>query len=257
MNPEEVDSGRVNNHGFEGLTASPDGKNLYALLQAATHQDGGESKSTERYTRMVQYSLNFGRPSLVGEYVVPLPTYASGKKPNVAPQSEIHYISPTQFAILARDSNAGHGAASSTSLYRHADIFDISGATNIKGAKYDCANCTVAPGGVLDPSINPATYCSFLDYNNNAQLRRFGLHNGGAQDADLLNEKWESLAFVPVNESGSDGEYFLFSMSDNDFITQNGYYNSGRDEYKDSSGFNLDSQMLVFRVSLPAGASPS
>jgi len=56
----------------------------------------------------------------------------------------------------------------------------------------------------------------------NSQLNRFYLHNGGAQDNGLLNEKWESLALVPVTPSndGSDGNFFLFSMSDNDFITQ-------------------------------------
>jgi len=60
------------------------------------------------------------------------------------------------------------------------------------------------------------------DYNVNSQLNRFYLHNGGAQDNGLLNEKWESLALVPVTPSndGSDGNFFLFSMSDNDFITQ-------------------------------------
>lgn len=72
-------------------------------------------------------------------------------------------------------------------------------------------------------------YCSFLDFNVNSELAKFRLHNGGAQDQYLLNEKWESLALVPVHPS-KDGdhdkrgekEYFLFSLSDNDFITQDG-----------------------------------
>jgi hypothetical protein len=75
----------------------------------------------------------------------------------------------------------------------------------------------------------PATFCSFLDYNNNTQLGRFTgpngipIHNGGAQDGGLLNEKWESLGLLPVDgEDGDDGEFFLFSFSDNDFVSQNG-----------------------------------
>ena len=81
--------------------------------------------------------------------------------------------------------------------------------------------------GVLNPGVTAAKYCTFLDYNVNVQLGRFGLHNGGPQDQYLLNEKWESLAMVPVDgEEGRDGEWFLFSMSDNDFITQNGEYSS-------------------------------
>ena len=71
--------------------------------------------------------------------------------------------------------------------------------------------------------MQAATYCSFLDFNVNSQLERFGVHNGGAQDTGLLNEKWESIATVPVND-GKDGEYFVFSLSDNDFITQNGMF---------------------------------
>ena len=61
----------------------------------------------------------------------------------------------------------------------------------------------------------------------NSELGKFGLHNGGGQDAGLLNEKWESLAVVPVDgKKGSDGEFFVFSVSDNDFITQDGEFAS-------------------------------
>lgn len=80
-----------------------------------------------------------------------------------------------------------------------------------------------------------------------AQLNRFGVHNGGAQDSSLLNEKWESLALMPVNPLasllGANDEYYLFTLSDDDFITQDGYMNFGRFQYKDSSGYNLDNQV--------------
>lgn len=57
---------------------------------------------------------------------------------------------------------------------------------------------------------------------------------------------------VPVNPAvPDDGEFFIFSLSDNDFITQNGFLNGGKFRYADSSGYNLDSQALVFRVSIP------
>lgn len=39
----------------------------------------------------------------------------------------------------------------------------------------------------------------------------------------LLNEKWENIALVLVDgdhdESDTNEEYFLFSLSDNDFVT--------------------------------------
>jgi len=106
--------------------------------------------------------------------------------------------------------------------------------------------------------LKTSTNSQVIDFNNNAQLGRFDLHNGGAQDASLLNEKWESLALVPVtpDNDGADGQYFLLSMSDNDFITQNGHLRGGRFNYSDASGFDLDSQMLAFRVTLPSGAAP-
>ena len=136
--------------------------------------------------------------------------------------------------------------------------------------------------GVLNADITPATVCPFVDVNINSQLNRFGVHNGGAQDAGLLNEKWEGLALVPV--SGDDDkpdpkdEYFLFVSSDNDFITQNGmgllppalqgghgkheltllagFMNFGQTTFQDASGFSLDNQILVFKITLPKGSKP-
>lgn len=78
----------------------------------------------------------------------------------------------------------------------------------------------------------PATLCPFIDYNLNSQLNKFTaangdvVHNGAPVDLGLLNEKWEALALVPVNgaEDGRDvkDEYFLITLSDNDFVTANG-----------------------------------
>lgn len=172
----------------------------------------------------MEYDLTWTKinPTYVAEYVVPLPLYDDDDA--VAAQSEIHYISDTQFLVLARDKNAGHGQDSSESVYRNADVFDISSATNIKSDLYDAYNGTISPSGVLNSDITPAQYCTWLDFNVNSQLNRFGVHNGGDQNATLLNEKWESLALLPVDLNGKNenNEYFLFSFSDNDFITQNG-----------------------------------
>lgn len=57
------------------------------------------------------------------------------------------------------------------------------------------------------------------------------MHNGAPVDLGLLNEKWEALALVPVHPNGGKGkscggaeknEYYLITLSDNDFITNNG-----------------------------------
>ncbi|KAI1177025.1 esterase-like activity of phytase-domain-containing protein [Nemania sp. FL0916] len=266
VTPEHPDTGRENNHGFEGLTVSADGKSLYVLLQAATVQDGGLEKQTQRYTRFLKYNVrNKREPVFAGEWVVPLPLYKDptakpSKNPKAAAQSEILALENGQFFVLSRDSDAGNGQEVTESVYRQMDVFDISGATDIKAAgSYDCADasCAIADAdtGSLKEGITAATYCSFLDYNVNAQLGRFNVHNGGNTDSGLLNEKWESLGMVPVNPKRPNGEYFVFSLSDNDFITQNGYMNGGKLPYADESGFSLDNQALVFKITISKSRS--
>lgn len=49
---------------------------------------------------------------------------------------------------------------------------------------------------------------------------------------------------------------FLFSLSDHDFITRNGYMDNGRLPYADESGYSLLNQVLVFKVRLPRGGKP-
>ncbi|KAH6843295.1 esterase-like activity of phytase-domain-containing protein [Chaetomium sp. MPI-CAGE-AT-0009] len=288
--PEDPHHGRQNNQGFEGLTMSADGKSLWVMLQSAAQQDGGASKSTRRNTRLLKYGLNKQKKGDVevtyeAEYAVPLPTYTnSNGKTRVAAQSEIHYISDTQLMVLARDSDAGRGQDEPLSLYRHVDIVDISDATNIKGPKFDdIQNGNITAGeesDVLVSGITAAELCPFIDYNINTELNKFKtaegdvVHNGAPVDFGLLNEKWEALALLPIHaDAGSKGkgkgkgsscggknedEYYLITLSDNDFITNNGYANFGKVRYVDDSASVpfLHSQALVFKVTLPKGSKP-
>ncbi len=152
---------------------------------------------------------------------MPLPQYDGGDE--VAAQSSILQLSDSQFFVLARDSNAGNGQDETLSVYRQVDVFDIADATDVKSEEVDATGGAIASvTGELNEGITPATYCSFLDFNVNAELAKFGLYNGGEPGRGLLNEKWESLVLVPVRGDGEDGEFYLISLSDNDFITQNG-----------------------------------
>ncbi len=48
----------------------------------------------------------------------------------------------------------------------HIDVFGIASATGIKGSTYNCANFSIATdSGVLYSFIDPATYCSFDDFD--------------------------------------------------------------------------------------------
>src|SRR5581483_5146201 len=123
----------------------------------------------------------------------------------------------------------------------------------IAGTDFDSVK-PVAPDGMLDPSVTPAKYARFIDINDNAQLGRFGLHNGAPGDRNDLYEKWESMALLPVLDASAPNDYFLVVGSDNDFITQNGVM-QGK-PYKDDLGANVDTVVLVYRITLPDGMKP-
>jgi len=161
-NPADPDHGRQNNQGFEGLTISPDGKSLWVMLQSAARQDGGASSSKRRNTRFLKYALEKQKKDEVevtyeAEYVVPLATFTNAAgNTRVAAQSEILYISDTQFLVLGRDSSVGRGQDDPLSRYRHVDIVDVSRATNIKGPKFD----DIQNGNITAGGIEKACKCS-------------------------------------------------------------------------------------------------
>ncbi|KAJ6500963.1 esterase-like activity of phytase-domain-containing protein [Mycena sanguinolenta] len=235
-------TGRAANQGFEGLTLDPLTSTLYAILQSGTIQDGAA-----QYTRLFAYDVSqpsFAVP-LIGEWVVPLPVVNS----KIEATSDIHFVSPGVFLCLSRDGN-GHGGSGTTIKYKQADLFSVTNATNIHGTAFDSPSTPVSPKGKLVSSVTPATYVGFVNYADATQLGRFGLHVGDPDDNTLIDAKWESLALAPVGPSAPN-DFFLFTASDNDFISTQGIslgvpYDAGED---------VDSQFLVFRVTLP-GAAP-
>jgi hypothetical protein len=246
--PADPTTGRQNNQGLEGLSVSPDGRTLFALLQSAARQDGGTGGTgPRRHTRLLAYDLTVaGNPTLKGEYVVALPTFLLGTATRVPAQSEMLAINNTQFLVLARDGN-GRGVANPTSLYRSILVYDISSATNIAGTAYDTPTTPIAPGGVLAAGIVPATSAVLVDLNNTAQLVKFGLNNGPVDNVNTLSEKWEALALVPAFDPGAPNDWFLFVGNDNDFITTNGF----QDGAPYAAALDNDNMVLVYRVTIP------
>jgi hypothetical protein len=248
--PKNPETGRQNNQGLEGMSMTPDGKFLIAVLQSAARQDGGDSGTTRQNTRAMVYDAS--DPShlkLVHEYVVPLPVFTDEKgKKAVAAQSEVLALSPETFLMLARDSGNGYGQPGEKSLYRSVDVVDVSGATDIAGTDFDNAK-PVAPKGVLDPSVKPATLTQFIDINDSADLARFGLHNGAPNDHNNLSEKWEAMGLAKVLDPNLPDDYFLFLANDNDFLTQDGFQVGTA--YKGDGGADVDTMFQVFQVTLP------
>ena len=250
VRPADPETGRQNNQGFEGLSLTPDGEHLVAVLQSATRQDGGNSPETRQNTRMLVYDIaDRDHAKLAHEYVVSLPIFTDAKgKRRVAAQSELLALSDTRFLLLCRDTGNGYGLEGATSRYRRIDLLDIANASDIAGTKYDGV-VPVAPSGKLVNGIVPAVLTTFIDMNDNAQLNKFGLHNGEPKDRNDLYEKWEGMALLPALDPQSPHDYFLFVSDDNDFITQNGYHAGVA--YKDPSGVDVDTMVLVYRVTLP------
>ena len=95
-NPE---FGRQNNQGLEGMSLTPDGKTLVAILQSATRQDGGTDAATRDHTRILFYDVSdIANPKLVRENVVVLPAFqdAEGRR-RIAAQSELLALDDKRF----------------------------------------------------------------------------------------------------------------------------------------------------------------
>ncbi|TFK63558.1 hypothetical protein BDN72DRAFT_902320 [Pluteus cervinus] len=239
-------TGRRGNHGFESLTMDPTNQILYAMLQSATIQDGGDKGKTSRNTRLLAYDIHNPnvRPELVGEWIVPLPLDDDGKAIDC---NEMHFVSPGVFLILTRDGD-GRGGDKDASSYKHFDLFSIAKATDIHGSKYDSPDNSILKKKELVKDITPAEYVSFIDFIAEDQLARFGLHNGLPSDNTAIDAKWESLALIPVGPEQPD-DYFLFTFADNDFKTTNGFSAGAGGAY--NAGIDVDNQVLVYQVTVP------
>ena len=248
--PANPTTGRQNNQGLEGLTVSPDGTTLYALLQSATRQDGGTGASGPRgNTRLLAYDLatDPSSPTLKSEYVVQLPSFTDNGATRFAAQSELLALDNDTFLMLARDGN-GFGTANATSLYRNILLLDVDNATNIAGTAYDLPTTPIAPGGNLALGLAPVDAMPFIDMNDPFELAKFGLHNGGPNDATNLSEKWEALALVPMLDPLNPNSWYLFVGNDNDFLTTDGFQ-AGLNY---AANVDNPSRLLVYQVELPS-----
>jgi hypothetical protein len=239
-------SGRQDNQGLEGMGLTPDHKYLFAVNQSALVQDLDPEaiKTSRRHVRLLQYDISRGAPRLAHEYVIALPLYDGNL---VAAQSELLVLDDHRMLLLCRDSGGGFTGKRDASHFRSIMMVNLEGASDIAG-RFDGRGESVAPKGVLRADIVPAGLTTVLDMNDNAQLGRFGLHNGAPNDSHDLYEKWESMALAPALDPKAPNDFFLFVGSDNDFMTQHGMM-AGK-PFADKSGADVDSLVLVYRVTL-------
>jgi len=265
------ETGRRNNQGLEGVSITPDGKYLAALLQSATVQDSASGKDADQSranTRLFVYDISkTATPAApVAEYVVQLPVFRNkgdGAAPDkTAAQSEILALSDHQFLVLARDGNGRGGGATRPAVYRSVLLVETAWATNIAGSAFETSTLPVAPDGVLNSGVTPARQTELVNLINPVQLARFGLNlDNAATNALTLPEKFEALALVPALDPKAPNDAFLFIGSDNDFQTATGIvggipFDAGIKAADGTPAGDNDNLVLVYRLTLP-GWSPS
>jgi hypothetical protein len=268
-------SGRRNNQGLEGLSVTPDGKRLFALMQSALVQDtSGSQQQTRNNSRLFVFDIEGElreNPALIGEYVVKLPRFDSNGDGSgldrTAAQSEIIAVGEAAFLMLPRDGN-GLGTGINTgnppapTVLKSVRIVDFASATNILGS-YDGEGAAISPGGVLNPAIVPAASEAVVNMLAPADLAKFGFNtNNSAPDSNTINEKWEGMALVPDLSTPAPDDFFLFIANDNDFQSSNALMIDGsgnltsQGDARSNAGngpITNDATFLAYRVTIDAG----
>lgn len=247
----KLDRGRGPNDGFEGLSLSPDGKTLFALLQAPLMQDRKGKPASQRFTRLLAYDVSGRRlpRQPKGHYIVELPLFGDTE---VAEVNEIVALGGGKFLLLARES-FGFGAKARHKAravaFKQVMAGSLDGATNIAGMKYERKARSVLSGSALDKGLVPMRLRPFLNIADEAELNRVGLTTRARSwRYKQLSAKWESLVLSPALDSKRPRERLLFIGNDNDFCTRKGFMPDSAYD----GGFEHDNLVLVYRVTLPS-----
>ncbi len=213
-------TGRQDNRGFEGVTISPDGSKLYAIMQDPLQQEGNPDGRRSRNLRIVEFDVASGNPGrqfiyqlqplaeINGPAADPLvPQFGQNAQGRNIGASAIFALNDHEFLVLERD-NRGLGVDDPTasnevgikSVFR----IDITGATDVSDISLTGSNSL--PVGVVPVSKDVA---NALDIK--AAL--------GGKTA-VIPEKMEGLAIGPQL---ADGRYVIVIGTDNDYsVTQTG-----------------------------------
>lgn len=254
-------TGRQDNRGFEGMTISPDGTKLYAIMQDPLVNEGsdGDANLTDgegrqsRNLRVIEYDLASGQSSRQFIYQLeplasinarvpgsPFSSSAQGRNIGV---SSITAINANEFLVIERD-NRGLGVEDPTAATEVASKrvyrIDISGATDVSNISLNDTN--VLPVGVMPVAKDASPYIDIVQTLKDA--------------GQIVPEKLEGLTIGPKL---ADGTFLILIGTDNDFsVTQTG---AGVQEEVVIKGDPLvgpisDSTKIALDASLPEGFKP-
>jgi hypothetical protein len=213
-----ITSGRQDNRGFEGVTLSPDGSKLYALLQDPLVNEGNSNEGRRsRNLRLVEFDTATGASTAQYIYQVEDRSDINDRIPGTEDDfsatqqgrnigiSAIVALNDKEFLVLERDNRGvgvddptGENPVGSKRVFK----IDLTGAT-------DVSSISLASSNNLPPGVQPVSKSLFLDIAN-------ALTNSGL----IIPEKFEGLAIGPKL---ADGSYAVLLGTDNDFsVTQSG-----------------------------------
>lgn len=221
----EVVTGRVKNRGFEGMTLSPDGKQLYALLQDPLTEEGqspsGQANGRfSRNLRLIEFDTTTGAST--AQYIYQLesldsineriPGTTDDFNPNAQGRnigiSAIVALNNEEFLVLERD-NRGFGVEDPTATGRPTGtkrVYKI----NLAEAT-DVSSISLTGINELPPAVKPVQKSVEPFFDFAAALQAAG---------QVIPEKLEGLTIGPQL---ADGSYGILLGTDNDFsITQTG-----------------------------------
>jgi hypothetical protein len=260
--------GRRNNQGLEGVSLSPDGTRLFALLQSATIQDSNSDQQNRKQTRLLVYDVTTGPTPAqpIAEYALTLPTLrlnGNGSAVNrTAAQSEVVALDNHRLLVLSRDGNGLGNTDPNPSVYKTVLLVDtgVGNPTNFADslARNAVGGTITTSPGVLDPAITPLQWVEALNMLNSTQLSKFNvaLDSATAPVSKLtLSEKWEGMALVYAEDPTHPNDYFLFLGNDNDFLTSDGHIKGpgGLVSYNGFAGYQAS--RIPPPVPGPAGAN--
>ena len=258
-------SGRRSNRGIEGLSASPDGRRLFAMLQSPTIQDSGAANASQ-HTRILVYDIEAASPNfngLIGEYVYQLTLRGDASSTRHTPVSEVFAVNDHQLLVLERD-GIGLGGTLGAPIYKKVNLVELNGASNILGTDWDKAVGTAGQKNLpalgdqlaLTNGIIAAIRKDFVDLLNTVELAKFGMNAGAARDNNTVPEKYEGLALVPLNEPGAPNDWLMLVGTDNDYRAATVIHNGV--SVGSNSGTNgiADTMVFAYRLTIPGLANP-
>lgn len=270
-------TGRRSNQGMEGISVSPDGTRLFAVLQSATLQDNPTNVAVRRNnTRVLVYDITASRTpgAPVAEYVLQLPVFnnsatGNGAATATAAQSEVLALNNTQFLVLSRDGNGrGSNGNANAIAFKSVLLVDVTGATNIAGTPYSTGTTPISTtaaangSGALVAGVTPVQQVELVNMLNTTQLSKFGINTKTNPSTQFtLSEKWEAMGLAPVLEESAPQDFFLFIGNDNDFVSDDidaaGVTNANAALNSPTAGVgNNDNVMMVYRLTLPTYVDP-